>query len=92
MSVDLALAKHHLRIRSDDQDVLIASHIASAASQLERFIGDSLDPYAEELTAAQLLLVEWLFDPPEKVELDEIHQMPRAVVALASPFRTPTVL
>lgn len=91
MSVTLALAKAHLRVLHDDDDVLIASHINSAQAQITKFIGDEIDPYADELTAAQLLLIEWLFDPSQKVDLDDIHQMPRAVVALASPYRTPTV-
>lgn len=93
MSVDLALAKAHLRITSDDQDLLIQSHIASADAQIVRFINDDeLDIDATpELVSAQLLLIEWLFDPEGKVEIDDIHGMPGAVVALAGPFRLPTV-
>lgn len=89
--ITLELAKEHLRVRHDDQDTLITSHIMSADQTLRRFLGDNADAYADELVAAELLLVEWLFRPEDKVELDPVHQMPRAVVALAGPYRTPTV-
>lgn len=93
MSVELALAKAHLRITSDDLDVLIQSHIASADAHIVRFVNDDeLDIDEQpELIAAQLLLIEWLFDPEGKVEIDDIHGIPGAVVALAGPFRLPTV-
>jgi hypothetical protein len=89
--ITLELAKEHLRIRHDDQDTLITSHINSADQALRRFLGDEADAYADELVAAELLLVEWFYRPEDKVDLDPIHQMPRAVVALAGPYRTPTV-
>lgn len=93
MSVSLELAKAHLRITHDDQDVLISSHIASADARIRRFVANAeinIDAEAD-LVAAQLLLVEWLFDPEGKVEIDDIYKMPRAVVSLAQPHRTPTV-
>lgn len=90
-ALTLDLVKTHLRIRHSDQDALLQSHITSADSQMRRFLGDDYDVYADELVAAQLLMVEWLYRPDDKVELDPVHQMPRAVVALAGPYRTPTV-
>lgn len=90
-ALTLDLVKAHLRIRHSDQDALLQSHITSADGQLRRFLGDGYDVYADELVAARLLMVEWLYRPDDKVELDPIHQMPRAVVALAGPYRAPTV-
>lgn len=90
-SLTLDLVKAHLRIRHSDQDALLQSHIISADGHLRRFLGDGYDVYADEMVSAQLLMVEWLYRPEDKVELDSIHQIPRAVVAIVGPYRTPTV-
>ena len=91
MSVTLAEAKAHLRVRNDDQDTHIALLVSSADAALQRYAGDNHDPAADDLKAAQLLLVEHMFYPPENVAIDEVTGWPVAVAALASPFRTPTV-
>lgn len=39
MSVDLTLAKSHLRIRHDDEDTLIAQYMAAAKAWVERYTG-----------------------------------------------------
>lgn len=53
--------------------------------------GDAYNPTPEELILAQLIHIEWSYEPDEDVELDEIHNVPLAVVSLASPFRLPTI-
>lgn len=45
----------------------------------------------EELDQAMLVLIEWWFCPDDKIEIDPIEQVPLAVVALARPFRLPTL-
>lgn len=91
MSVDLALAKQHLRVLHDDEDVLIGTLIDASLAHLQKLLGDDYEPYLDDLAAAQLLLIEWLYRPEDKVDLDEIFNLPRAVVALATPYRLPTI-
>lgn len=45
-----------------------------------------------DLDSAMLLLIQHWFEPDDRTPLDAIHDVPLAVVALAEPFRTPTVL
>lgn len=89
--ITLEQAKDQLRVLSDDQDSFISDLMSRALATLQRLVGDNYDPYSEDLDAAQLLLVEWWFYPDSDVELDEVYNLPRAVVALAVPYRTPTV-
>lgn len=91
MTVTLQLAKDHLRIRQDDQDELIGSHMDSAHSAVVKFIGEEPDAYEDDVTAAELLLIEWFFRPADKVDLDENYGLPRTVVALLMPMRLPRV-
>ncbi len=49
------------------------------------------NPTPPELDAAMLLLIEHWFYPDNDATLDEIHDVPCAVVSLAGPFRIPTV-
>ena len=89
--ITLEQAKDQLRVLHSDQDDFISDLIARALATIMRLTGDGFDEYAEDLDAAQLLLVEWWFYPDSDVELDEVYNLPRAVVALAVPYRTPTV-
>lgn len=91
MSVTLEQAKEHLRIRHDDQDVLISDQIMRSQSALIRLTGSGYVEDEPDLDAAQLLMIEWMFRPEDKVEIDPVYHLPRAVVALACPFRTPTL-
>lgn len=91
MTVTLQLAKDHLRIRQDDQNDLIYSHMDSARAAVVKFIGAEPDAYEDDVTAAELLLIEWFFRPADKVDLDENYALPRAVVSLLMPMRLPRV-
>lgn len=44
-----------------------------------------------DLDAAMLLLIQHWYEPDDKTPMDEIHDVPIAVVATAGPFRTPTL-
>jgi len=91
MSVTLEQAKAHLRILNDHENDRIAGLVLQSQAMLMRLTGAGYDEEAEDLNAAQLLVIEWLFRPDERLVLDDIYKLPRAVVALAVPFRTPTL-
>lgn len=92
MTVSLDQAKAQLRVRHTDQNGYITDLIARAQTWIDRFVGEELDPQPADLDHASLILIEWWFYPDNKVELDETYNVPRAVVALALPFRTPTLI
>ena len=52
-----------------------------------RYWRESLD----DLKAAQLLYIEYLFYPPDKIDMDEVTGWPLSVAALARPYRLPTL-
>ena len=89
--ITLEQAKAQLRVLSSDQDDFITDLMNRALATLQRLTGENYDPYSEDLDAAQVLLVEWWFYPDNDVELDEVYNLPRAVVALAVPYRDPTI-
>jgi len=91
MAVTLELAKAHLRVIHDDQDDLIAQHMATAAATMLRYTGDNYDAEEDDLIAAELLLIGWLFYPSEELRIDPNTGLPLAVSALAGPFRLPTI-
>lgn len=91
MTVTLQQAKDHLRVRHDDQDDLITDHMARALAAIVRLTGAGYEADEPDLDAAQLLIIEWLFRPEDEVRIDPIYGLPEAAVALAVPFRTPTL-
>ncbi len=90
MSVDLATAKAFLRITHSDDDAQITLLMNSAAAALERYAGDDFDAYDEDVDAAQLLYLDYLYYPRSDVTLDPVTGWPMAVAALLLPFRLPT--
>ena len=91
MSVTLAEAKAQLRVRHDEQNDYISLLINAARSAIERYTGENFDEGLDDLKAAQLLYIEYLFYPPEKFEMDEATGWPLSVSALARPYRLPTL-
>lgn len=91
MSVSLSDVKKHLHVLHNDDDDQLNDLIVQSLSALLRFVGEGYDVYADELSAAQIIWIRWRYYSDEDVELDPIHNLPRAFVALASPYRTPTV-
>lgn len=45
-----------------------------------------------QIEAAQLLLIEYWYNPPEKVDLDPVTKLPLAVVALCEEFHLPALV
>lgn len=91
MSVTLDQAKAHLRILNTLQDTEIGSLVLQSKAMLQRLLEDAYSETAEDLNAAQLLIIEWLFRPDDNIPLDDIYHLPRAVVALAVPYRALTL-
>lgn len=91
MSVSLTEVKQSLHILHNDDDAQLTDLIDQSLSALLRFVGEGYDVYADELSAAQIIWIRWRYYSDEDVELDPIHNLPRAFVALAGPYRTPTV-
>ena len=91
MSVTLAEAKAQLRVRHDEQDDYITLLISAARAAIERYTGDNFDEALDDLKAAQLLYIEYLFYPPDKIDMDELTGWPLSVAALARPYRLPTL-
>lgn len=89
--ITLEQAKEHLRVRHEEHDSLLADHITRSAAMLARFAGAGYVADDPELEAAQLLVIEWLYRPEDEVRVDEVFNLPEAVVAIAGPFRTPTL-
>lgn len=94
MSVNLQMAKDHLRVRHDDENNLILAYMDAAEAWLQRYCGDNYDEYAPELEQAQLLLIGHWYVNREAVAVGNAtipHEVPLAVEALALPFRLPTI-
>lgn len=91
MSLSLDEAKAQLRVLHSEQDAYITLLIGAAQSSIQRYTGEGFDAEADDLKAAQLLLIEHLFYPDADIDLDPATDLPRAVVALAGPYRTPTL-
>lgn len=91
-SVTLGQVKQHLHIYHDDDDGQLADLISQAEKALARYVGEVTDgDHAGDLVAAQIVWIRWRYYTDEAVELDEIHNLPRPFVALAGPYRTPTI-
>jgi hypothetical protein len=91
MSVSLTEVKQSLHILHSDDDAQLTDLIDQSLSALLRFVGEGYDVYADELNAAQIIWIRWRYYTDEAVDLDPIHNLPRPFVALAGPYRTPTV-
>src|SRR3546814_16865982 len=90
MSVTLTDVKKHLHVLHNDDDDQLNDLIGQSLSALLRFVGAGYDVYADELNAAQISWIRWRYYSDEVVEMDPSHHLPRASVALAVPYRTPT--
>lgn len=87
----LAQIKRHLHILHDDDDSQLSDLARQAGKEMLRYVGQyAMDSYASELLIAQIIWVRWRYYVDEQVEIDEITGYPRAFVALAGPYRTPT--
>lgn len=100
--LDLSLVKKHLRVDSNDEDILIAAYQAAAETSVSEYLdrviyndGDSPEPTDEyamvigpPITAAILLLIGDLYAVREPdPKLDGNAVFPRAVRALLAPYR-----
>lgn len=92
MSVTLERAKEHLRVLHNRENDLIEVYISAAHAWIVRYTGSGYDDQADELVAAELLLIGHLYLHREAVSSGtQLSEVPFAVEALAGPFRQPTL-
>lgn len=93
--ITLERAKQHLRVTHESEDDLIQVYIDAAHAWILRYTGEGYDEYADELVAAELLLIGHFYANREAVNVgssgSSVSEMPFAVEALAGPFRLPTI-
>ncbi|HCP81269.1 MAG TPA: phage gp6-like head-tail connector protein [Octadecabacter sp.] len=87
--VELAEAKDHLRITSDDQDNMIQNQIDAAVGHLQSIDVDmTADPLPPALHHAVLMLVAHFFTNAEAVSDVQTFVTPLGVARLIAPYRS----
>lgn len=89
--ITVAQAKEHLHILHADDDAQLEDLCTWAFATAMKFCGEGWDEYAAELADAQVALIRWRYFTDVEVPIDPVSKLPEAFVALAGPYRTPTV-